>query len=133
MRRHRLYPVNVKLVRERKHQLVEVFDKVRPHHGIFMGVCLLNGCFTWESVGETYDSLEYGERLTLIRNEKLPKAAPLTVCKEDGRFIGELPSADSVLPNMLSEQGVNVYCYVEAKDFNGGMPEVAVSIYCDDY
>ncbi len=133
IRRKSLYPITVKLLQDDKDGVIEVFKKVCPHKGGFIGVCELKGCFSWENVGETFDSLAIGEVLLAVQSESAKSLQPLNVIKNDGSVLGYLPYAESVLPNMLLKRGIKVLCYVEAKEFNGGMPSVAVSIYSQDY
>jgi hypothetical protein len=133
IRKKSYYPITVKLLQDNKPLVIDVFKKVRPHKGGFIGVCELKGCFSWENVGETFDSLRIGEALWAVKNESAGSVQPLDVIKNDGTVLGFLPYNESVLPNMLIKRGIRVICYVEAKEFNGGMPAVAVSIYSEDY
>ena len=133
IRKSSLYPVTLKLVRNDIKTVNEIFKKVCPHKGGFIGVCELKGCFAWENVGETFDSLELGETLIAVKNKNARSFQPLDVIRYDGTLLGYLPYAESFVPNLILKNGLKVYCYVEAKEFNGGMPAVAVSIYSEDY
>ena len=133
MRFKSFYPITVKLLQDNKNLVLNVFKKLNPHKGGFIGVCELKGCFSWENVGETFDSLKIGEALWAVKNESAKSMQPLEVIKNDGTVLGFIPYGESVLPNMLIKRGVRVICYVEAKEFNGGMPAVAISIYSEDY
>ena len=128
-----LYPITVKLVRDNKRLVIDVFKEVRPHKNGFIDVCELKGCFAWKNVGATYEALSVGEVLLAKANDNARSFQPLEVIKNDGTLIGYLPYSESVLPNMLIKRGVKVLCYVEAKEFNGGFPSVAVSVYADEY
>lgn len=128
-----LYPIDLKLLSDHREAVSEVFRKVRPHKGAFVGVCELEGCFLCDSAGELFESLEFGERLSLFREKGKKRYAPLAAVRKDGTAVGNLPFSDAILPNLLIERGINVYCYIEAKEFNGGMFAVAVSIYSDKY
>lgn len=110
-----------------------LFSELKPHKGVFVGVCLLEGCFLCDSPGELYSELAFGERLALADKSKPLKNLPLEVIRADGTHLGNLPFADSILPNLMFARGINVYCYLEAKEFNGGMLAIAVSVYCDEY
>ena len=133
MRKKSLYPITVKLVSDHKALVFDVFKTVCPHKGGFIGVCELDGCFSWEAPGETYDSLAIGEVLYAVREENARSFQPLKAIRNDGSVLGYIPYADSILPNMLIKRGIKVICYVEAKEFNGGMPSVAVSVYSEEY
>ncbi|MBQ8896353.1 MAG: hypothetical protein IJY88_06145 [Clostridia bacterium] len=128
-----LYPITVKLVADHRDLAYEIFEKLHIHKGGFIGVCELNGCFLCENVGELYSSLGFCERLALVRESSKSENPILNAVRTDGTVVGSLPFSDSILPNMLISRGVNVYCYAEAKEFNGGMLAIAVSIYCDEY
>ena len=129
-----LYPLSVKLVKDNPDLMPKLFKKLHPHKkGSFIGVCLLEGCSLWESPGELYSELSIGDILVLLREDGMPDTAPLCVCREDGTSLGTLPFSHSVLPNLLYSRGIKVYCHLEAKEFNGGLPEVAVSIYSEKY
>ena len=132
-RKSSLYPITVKQARDDKKAVIELFKRLTPHKGGFIGVCELKGCFAWENVGETFDSLTVGELLMALPNEGAKSFQPLNVIKYDGSVLGYLPYNESILPNMLIKRGIKVFCYVEAKEFNGGMPSVAVSIYSENY
>jgi hypothetical protein len=133
IRKKSLYPITVKQLQNDKNAVIDIFKRVCPHKAGFIGVCELKGCFSWENVGETFDSLAIGEVLMAVQSESAKSLQPLNVIKYDGSVLGYLPYAESVLPNMLLKRGIRVRCYVEAKEFNGGLPSVAVSIYSDDY
>ncbi len=128
-----LYPITVKMLADHPEQVHELFKRLSPHKEAFIGVCELEGTFLCDSLGELFESLYFGERLSLLpENEKTQNPA-LEATRSDGTVIGSLPFSDSLLPNMLIARGLEVFCYIEAKKFNGGMPSVAVSIYCERY
>ncbi len=133
MRKKSLYPITVKLLSDHRELVFDLFKELRPHKGGFIGVCELQGCFSWETPGETYESLTFGEVLYAVRNASARSFQPLSVIRNDGSVLGYIPYADSILPNLLIKRGINVLCYIEAKEFNGGMPSVAVSIYSENY
>ena len=133
MRIKSFYPITVKLLQDNKKLVIDVFKKLRPHKGGFITVCELKGCFSWENVGETFDSLQIGEALWAVKNESAKSVQPLDVIRNDGTPLGFIPYSESVLPNMLIKRGVKVICYIEAKEFHGGMPAVAISVYSEDY
>ena len=133
IRKKSLYPITIKLLNDHKELVYEVFKAVCPHKGGFIGVCELQGCISWENIGETFDSLKIGEVLYAVRNASSKSVQPLSVIRNDGSLLGYIPYADSILPNLLKKRDINILCYVEAKEFNGGMPSVAVSIYSENY
>lgn len=133
MRKSSLYPITLKHLQNDKKAVIDIFKSVCPHKGGFIGACELKGCFLWENVGETFDSLEIGEVLLAVRDKSAKALQPLNVIKNNGSVLGYLPYNESILPNMLLKRGIRVICYVEAKEFNGGMPSVAVSIYSEEY
>lgn len=125
-----LYPVNVKLISDRKELVCDLLRKIRPHKdGAFIGVCLLEGSFLCDNVGELYESVSFGERLNVVADAELR----LSVENASGRSLGFIPFADSVLPKSLISRGIKVFCHLEAKEFNGGLISFGVSLYCDKY
>ena len=133
IKRKSLYPITVRHLQSDKREVIELFKKITPHKGGFIDVCELKGCFTWENVGETFEALKIGEVLMAVPNESAKSLQPLNVIKNDGSVLGYLSHSESVLPNMLIKRGIKVFCYVEAKEFNGGLPSVAVSVYSENY
>ena len=85
-------------------------------------------------VEKRIETLEIGERLYIKQQQgskhHLP---PLTVFREKGDELGKLPFAQSILPNILTERGISVWCYAEAKSYVSDILEIAVSVYCDNY
>ncbi len=128
-----LYPITVKLLADHRELVHDLFKKLAPHKGAFIGVCELQGSFLCDSVGELFESLAIGERLALVRENEKSLNPTLEATRFDGTAIGSLPFSSSILPNMLISRGLDVFCYMEAKEFNGGMLAIAVSIYCEEY
>lgn len=126
-----LYPISVKLARDRQPLLHKVFEKLKPHKGIFIDVCLLES-YEIEDVGVLFDSLEIGERLDVLRKESKYRSI-LAAVRADGSVVGEVSFKDSIVLNTLINHSIRLYAFVEAKEFNAGVPEVAVSVYCEDY
>lgn len=129
MRIKKLYPINLKLLSDRKNLVYDIFRKVKPHKGAFIGVCKLDGSFLCDDIDGTFASLAFSELLYVVKDE----TGNLTVRQSNGNELGILPYADSVLPKMLMSRGINVYCYLEAKEISGSDLALAVSIYCDNY
>lgn len=129
LRKKSLYPITLKLLKDRRSLVYEVFRKVEPHKEAFIGVCELEGCFLVDEPEALYSSLAFGERLAVVTDE----TNNLSVRRANGTEIGILPYADAVLPKMLISRGISPFCYVEAKELNNGTLAVAVSIYCDKY
>ncbi len=132
MKKKSLYPINLKLLSDRKSLVYEVFRKVAPHKGSFVGVCELEGCFMCDEPEMLFDSLKIGE-LLMLESDTENKTKSLSVKRTDGMFIGNIPFSDSLLPNLLISRGIKLFCYLEAKEFIGGMLALAVSVYCDNY
>lgn len=133
MRYKSFYPLTVGLVEDDKEFAFAVVKRINPHKDSFIGVCNLEGSFLCDSPGELFDSLNIGDRLKLVSFESDGKNVPLTVCRDNGDTLGMLPYADSVLPKMLIRRGLDVFCYLEAKEFNGGMIAFTVTVYCEKY
>ncbi len=129
MRKKSLYPITLKLLADRQSLVYDVFRSVQPHKGEFIGVCELEGSFLCDEPERLYDSLTFGEKMSVVVDE----TDRLSVERIDGTQIGILPFADGLLPNMLLSRGINVFCYLEAKELDETMLTVAVSLYCDKY
>ena len=128
------YPVTLSLITDHPKEAKKVFLDERPHKKAFIGITKLDGSFLCDSVGELYSSLQIGEKLSLIPQEKSARSLPiLNAAREDGTFVGVLQYSDAILPNILMSMGISVWCYVEATKFNAGMLEIGVSIYCEKY
>lgn len=131
------FPLTVSMVSEHHKETVELFKRKPPRkRECFIGVCILDGTFLCDNPGELYSSLSIGERLELFyRKEQSEKTQvmPISVVRADQTEVGVLPFEYSVIPSLLASRGVESYCYVEAKLFQGGLLSVAVSVYCDKY
>ena len=136
MKRSRItYPVTVADVRENLAECEKIFVKKRIHRGAFIGLSLLEGVFTADDPQKLFDSLVFGEKLLIKRDEsfKKSKRPPLSALRSDGSEAGILPFSESLLPDKLISLGKEVYCFIEAKSFGAGIPDIAVSVYCEDY
>lgn len=129
MRMKRHYPISVKMYREERKFVFQLFRKVQPHKEVFIGVCELEGSFLCEDPQQTYDSLIVGELLELT----LDDTDRLNVKRQNGTFLGIIPYTDAVLPKMISARGLKLFAYFEAKDFTDGLLEIVVSMYCEKY
>lgn len=128
------YPVTLSLIQNHAELVNKIFLDERPHKGYYIGACELEGSFLCESPGELFDAVVIGERLILsadISSKAL--LPPLFVTRADGTELGKLPFDAAILPNILISRGIPVWCHAEAKVFNGGMLEIAVSVYSDNY
>ncbi len=126
-----LYPLSVKLVRDRQPLIHRVFEELNPHKGIFIDVCLLQS-YELEDVGVVFDSLKIGERLDILLKKSKYRDI-LAAVRDDGSVVGEVSFKDAIVLNSLINHSIRLYAFVEAKEFNAGVPEVAVSVYCEDY
>ena len=134
MRNKYSYPVTLSLITDHPDTAKKVFLDRPPHKGAFIDVTKLDGSFLADSVGELYSSLQIGEKLSLLPEEGPSKRLPaLKAVRADGSFVGYLQYSAAILPNMLMDRGISVWCHVEATQFNGGILEVGVSVYCDKY
>lgn len=127
-----LYPITVSLLENHKLLTHELFAYYKFHKGTFIGLFLLQDVFPDSFVGELYESLSLNERLAIERTDGKENGV-LAAKRGDGTVIGSLPRAESTLPNMLISRGLNLFCFVEAKQFNSGYPEIAVSLYSEEY
>ena len=128
------YPVPLATIIDHPEIAKKIFLEERPHKDTFIGVAKLDGSFMADNVGEMYDSLQIGEKLLLSLEEGAKHSLPtLKVLRIDGSFVGYLQYSTAILPNFLISRGIEVWCYAEAKSFNGGLPEIGVSIYCENY
>lgn len=128
------YPFTYSYITEHIKEVTEYFIDKRPRKGEFIGVSGLDGSFMCENAEEIYDNLQIGEKLSLIADSELKNKNPiLAAMREDGTYIGILPSSSALIPNMLMAHKVNVWCYLEAKSFCNGILEIAVSVYCERY
>ncbi|MBO5768229.1 MAG: hypothetical protein J6Q72_00130 [Clostridia bacterium] len=127
-----LYPITVSLLENHKLLTHELFAYYKFHKGAFIGLFLLQDVFPDSFIGELYESLCFNERLIIKRADDKENGA-LAAKREDGTVIGSLPRAESTLANMLISRGLNLFCFVEAKQFNSGYPEIAVSLYSEEY
>lgn len=128
-----LYPITVKMLNDHREQAHNTVKKYAQHLGAFIGVCELEGVFLCDSAGELFESLNFGERLSLVPKQSKSLNPTLCAIRADGSEVGTLPFSDAILPNMLIRRSLDVFCHIEAKEFNGGMLAVAVSIYCESY
>lgn len=134
MRKLKDYPVSLSVISEHPKRANEIFLEARPHKGAYIGVAKLQGSFLCELTGDVFADLEIGEKLTVAPDlQSKLSLPPLNVTKEDGTFLGILPYAEAILPNILISRGIELWCYAEAKEFKGGIPEIVVSIYCEEY
>ena len=128
------YPLPLSYISDRHDEAVSFFQKKRPHKETFIDLAVLEGSFLCENDREIFETLEIGERLYIKQQQgskhHLP---PLTVFREKGDELGKLPFAQSILPNILTERGISVWCYAEAKSYVSDILEIAVSVYCDSY
>ena len=125
-------PISVSLVTNEKMRVHELFAKNRFREGAFIGVCVLQGCPHDDETKALLSALPQGERLALVHEKEGDTLSPLVVMHGEA-MLGYLPFSDSVLPSMLISRGVSTFCYLEATDLRGLIPELAVSIYCEDY
>ena len=58
---------------------------------------------------------------------------PLDLKNENGEYIGRIPMENSIFPTILLESDISVWCFVEAVDASNTLPEIAVSLYCEEY
>ena len=129
------YPININQIKTRIDDVKEYFARKKPRkEGVFIDILLLEGAFVWVSTGELYQSLSVNEKLFLARDESFSFSnPPLMVSRADGTVIGKIPQSNSFLPYFLMEKGLAVWCYLESKSFNGGLPDIGVSMYCEKY
>ena len=127
-----LYPITVSLLENHKLLTHELFAYYKFHKGAFIGLFLLQDVFPDSFIGELYESLDLNERLAVERADEKENGV-LSAKRVDGTVIGSLPRAESTLANMLISRGLNLFCFVEAKQFNSGYPEIAVSLYSEEY
>ncbi len=135
MRLRDFYPITLKSLKEHPEIVKKVFLKLYPHKGAFISVCELEGCFLCDSPGELYSSLTIGEKLSLSHeNGVIPEFnTSLQVKRADGTLVGMLPFSQSLIPNLLKKRNLEVWCHLEAKEFNAGDLALAVSVYCEEY
>lgn len=127
-----LYPITVSLLENHKLLTHELFAYYKFHKGAFIGLFLLQDVFPDSFIGELYESLDLNERLAIERADEKENGV-LSAKRVDGTVIGSLPRAESTLANMLISRGLGLFCFVEAKQFNSGYPEIAVSLYSEEY
>ncbi len=128
------YPVSIKSIVDRPDWVCNVFTKEYPHKGGLICVCQLIGSSTIDLPDEIYISLVIGEKLQLKRPENAKAANPvLSVFREDGTYLGDLPAGNCTVPNLLMKKGIEVCCYAEAKGYIGGCLALGVSVYCNKY
>ena len=127
-----LYPITVSLLENHKLLTHELFAYYKFHKGAFIGLFLLQDVFPDNFVGELYESLDLNERLAIERADDKENGV-ISAKRVDGTVIGSLPRAESTLANMLISRGLNLFCFVEAKQFNSGYPEIAISLYSEEY
>ena len=127
-----LYPITVSLLENHKLLTHELFAYYKFHKGAFIGLFLLQDVFPDSFIGELYESLDLNESLIIERADGKENGV-LSAKRVDGTVIGSLPRAESTLANMLITRGLNLFCFVEAKQFNSGYPEIAVSLYSEEY
>ena len=131
MRLKSLYPINIKLVRDRQSLVHEVFEEVRPHKGNLIDVVILESYELFD-VGSLFDTLKIGEKLSVERRSQKYRDL-LVALREDQTVLGEISFKDAILMNSLIDLGLELFGFIEAFEFNAGMPEVAISVYCEDY
>ncbi len=131
------FPITVSMVSEHPQEVSLLFRKKPPRKKEpFIGVCILNGSFFCDNPGELFESLSVGERFELVFPKEQTESTaviPVSAVRFDNTEIGSLPFEYSVIPSMLKSRGLNCHCYLEAKRFQGGNIELAVSVYSDRY
>ena len=134
MRKSKVYPLSLSQISQNRNYALSVFKKIKPHKGTFIDVVVLEGSFLCDDSKSVYESLEIGETLFIRKDEesKQPMSA-LFVFRQAGEEIGKIPFANAILPNLLLERGIHLWCYAESKSFNADILEIAVSIYCENY
>lgn len=130
MRRSKDYPLTFGQISNHHEYAVNLFEKIKPHKETFIDVVVLEGAFLCENPSEIYKSLQIGERLAL---EIEPKTQALIAIRESGEKIGKIPFTEAILPSVLISRGISLWAYAEAKEFQGDILEIAVSIYCENY
>jgi len=134
MKKRNDYPLSLPAIKSNINFARDVILKERPHKGAFIDVFIPEGSFMVDSPGELYDSLTIGQRLSVKADETSTlDMPPLLIYNSNGEFIGKIPNAIAILPNILLSRGISLWCHLEAKAFNGGMPEFAVSVYSELY
>jgi len=129
------YPINFKLLNDRKELVYSVFRKVKPHKGGFISVCKLDGSFLCDDCESLFASLEIGEPLSIVKRDGKGKriCQPLEVKRKNGEVIGSIPYTESVIPNLLISRGINVIAYLEIKEYASEILNLAVSVYSEKY
>lgn len=129
------YPINFKLLDDRKELVYNVFRAVEPHKGGFISVCRLDGSFLCDDCESLFASLRTGEPLSVVMCDNKGKhiCRPLEVKRKNGEVIGTLPYTESIIPNLLAARGINVTAYLEIKEFSSDILNLAVSVYSEKY
>lgn len=128
------YPVEMKKFKYDLDKVPEIFVELKPHKGTFISVTMLHGSFLCENAGEVFKTLELGEKLLISAdpNSKL-LLPPILVHRQDKTFLGKIPATFSLLPFILLQREIDVWCHIEAMTFEDEYLEIAVSIYCENY
>lgn len=127
------YPLAYADVTYRLGDSIKLLASRRVRNGSFIGLTPLEGTFLEDEPERIFATLEIGERLSVTRDESTKNQANpvLSVNRADGTAIGTLPFTHSILPNALIDRGKTIFCLAEAKQLEGGLVSVAVSIYSE--
>ena len=128
------YPFSFGLIASEPKLCAGYFTSRRWRGRSFIGLCELDGAALCEDPARVFAALEQGERLELSpRIVKGKSKPPLIVAGSGGGEVGYIPFAASLLPLALIVRGADVFCLVEAKTMQKGVPEIAVSLWCGKY
>ena len=135
MRKKHSYPLTIDFVRNHSEELTDLFLKIRPHKGVFICACELNGSFLCDNSDELYEKLKLGEKLNVVfpADAKPDSTVPLEVRQGDGTVLGEIPLGYSALLCAMIARGIHLFCYLETKDIELGMLSLSVSVYSERY
>lgn len=128
------YPFEMKYFKKSIDKLDDVFLSLKPHKGTYLGTAMLWGSFICDNDAEIFETLEIGEKLFIEPDPKSKKLMPkLSVYRQDRTFLGNMPVSKNLLPLILLQRNVEVWCHVEVKSFEDEYLDIGVSIYCDNY
>lgn len=126
----KLYPITLKLFRDRRKVAYEQVRRVPRHKNeCFIGVCEPLGSFLVEEPQAVFDNLMHGEVLGILPDE----VKKLTVTRRDGTELGFLRDEAALLISRLISDGSNVFGRLESKELKGDTLAVALSVYCLNY
>ena len=127
------YPLNFAFIKNRPTESKEIFLKKTIHKGVFIGLVVLEGTFPDGNGEEVFETLSIGEKLKIFFDKTQQTLTPLEVRNESEITVGYLSFPMSVLLSSLIEREIECFCFLEAKDDESGVLNLAVSVYCEEY